>query len=67
MSDRVRVLRVLEYDYESLEAMQKDRVHWHIQGVYRAGQTIIHSSVVSILPSSGDTPYHYTQEGPGLT
>jgi hypothetical protein len=69
MSDRVRVLRVLEYDYESAEAMLADRKHWHIQGVYSPHKGLtIHSSVVStILPSTEDTPFHFTQEGPGLT
>lgn len=68
MSDHVRVLRVIEYDYASPEAMLEDRRHWHIQGVYAPNdQVTIHSSVVSIiLPSTGE-PYHFTQEGPGLT
>lgn len=68
MSDRVRVLRVIEYDYTSAEAMLEDRKHWHVQGVYspHAGLTI-HSAVVSITPGGDAAPYHYTQEGPGLT
>lgn len=69
MADRVRVLRVLEYDYESPEAMLADRKHWHIQGVYSPHKDLtIHSSVVStILPGGEEMPFHFTQEGPGLT
>ena len=65
---RVRVLRVIEYDYASVEAMIADRVHWHIQGVHRQGNLIIHSSVVSTIMEDGtQIPFHFTQEGPGLT
>jgi hypothetical protein len=68
MSDRVRVLRVIEYDYVNAQGMLEDRKHWHVQGVYspHSGLTI-HSAVVSITPGGDTTPYHYTQEGPGLT
>ena len=67
MSERVRVLRVIEYDYANAEAMLADRRHWHIQGVYAPNaQVTIHSAVVSTIhPATGES-FHFTEDGPGF-
>lgn len=44
----IRVLRVLEYTYESGEDMANDMAHWQVQGTRNfGGPTTISSSVVS--------------------
>ena len=42
-TSKVRVLRLLEYTYDSVGAMERDRTHWAIQGDRKYGATRIKS------------------------
>lgn len=44
---KFRVLRVIEYIYDSPEQMVEDRKHWVVQGTERMGRVVLNSAVVT--------------------
>lgn len=46
MAKPIRVLRLLEYTYDSAESMVNDQLHWQVQGVYRPNSKMVIKSTV---------------------
>lgn len=54
---KIRVLRLMEYIYDSVELMETDRAHWQVQGVYRPHTRLVIKSTVlplEVLPEVPD-------------
>jgi hypothetical protein len=52
----VRVLRLMEYVYEDLEAAHRDMEHWQVQGTYHPGGMRRISSTVLLNPTPYEEP-----------
>jgi hypothetical protein len=52
----IRVLRLLEYTYDSVESMQRDMQQWKIQGGLKTGPRVSIRSVTLPLEVLADTP-----------
>lgn len=52
----IRVIRLLEYTYESLDAAQDDMERWHVQGTYHPGGRRRISSTVLVNPMQYEEP-----------
>lgn len=51
---KIRVLRLMEYIYDSVESMEDDRKRWQVQGTYMASTRVTIRSTVLDLETLAD-------------
>lgn len=57
--NQVRILRILEYTYESAEAMVEDMIHWQVQTIYAPSVKVVIKSTTltpEILQEAYENP-----------
>lgn len=63
MAKRIRVVRVLEYSYDSVEAMEADMQCWEVQGVRRfSSRLAIRSSTFPLEVLEEEEPPELVEE-----